>query len=188
MSSRQFSAVLLIVVAMAAGLYWQFPPDETNSNSTSQAVIDEGQDTLPLWLSPDSMPTTDAEWKRRLSSQQFKVTRKHDTERRFDNEYWDSKLAGTYRCVCCGAPLFSSETKYASGTGWPSFWEPITHSGETHVETRIDRGFFSSRIEVHCKHCQAHLGHVFDDGPTDTTGLRYCMNSAALKLDKSTEP
>ena len=188
MSSRQFTAVLLLVASMASGLYWQFSPDYVDLDTTSQDVMNESQDDktlLPLWRSPDLMPTTDAEWKQRLSSQQFKVTRKHATERPFDNEYWNSKLTGTYRCICCGAPLFSSETKYKSGTGWPSFWEPITQDGETHVETEIDRSLFSSRTEVHCKHCQAHLGHVFDDGPTDTTGLRYCLNSAALKLDAS---
>jgi peptide-methionine (R)-S-oxide reductase len=190
MSSRQFTAVLLIVVAMAAGLYWQFTPDYVESDTTSPMVTIENQDEtpVPLWQSPDLMPKTDAEWKQRLSSQQFEVTRKHGTERPFDNEYWNSKAQGTYRCVCCGAPLFSSETKYKSGTGWPSFWKPIELSGETHVETTTDRSLFSTRIEVHCKHCQAHLGHVFDDGPTDTTGLRYCMNSAALKLEQSAEP
>ena len=121
------------------------------------------------------------ELKKRLTPLQYKVTQKDGTEPPFDNAYWDSKATGTYRCVGCGAPLFSSAAKYVSGTGWPSFWEPITQSGETHVETKIDRSLFSSRTEVHCKHCQAHLGHVFPDGP-QPTGDRFCMNSASLNL------
>ena len=186
MSSRYFIAVLLIVVLMVAGLYVpSFFEDET-PYATSQDVMNQDDSTGPLWRSPDLMPSTEAEWKPRLTEQQFYVARKHGTERPFENEYWDSKVVGVYHCVCCGAPLFSSETKFKSGTGWPSFWEPVELSGEVHVETKVDRGFFSTRTEVHCKHCQAHLGHVFDDAPQTPTGLRYCMNSAAMRLDEST--
>ena len=194
MSSRYFIAALLIVVLMIAGLYVpSFFDDEissTSSSTASQDVTNGNQvETLgPLWQSPELMPTTDAQWKAQLTAEQFKVTRKHKTEQPFANAYWDSKAVGTYRCICCGAPLFSSETKFVSGTGWPSFWEPVELSGESHIETQVDRGLFSSRTEVHCKHCQAHLGHVFDDAPQTPTGLRYCMNSAAMKLDESTEP
>ena len=146
------------------------------SESNASRPTPDSQGLLPV-------AESEAEWKARLSPDEYDVIRKQGTERAFSGIYWDAKQEGVYRCRACGQPLFSSETKFDSGTGWPSFWQPLD---EQAIGTQSDRGLFSVRTEVHCSRCGAHLGHVFEDGP-QPTGLRYCMNSVALNLDEEVE-
>jgi len=133
---------------------------------------------------PDPGDKTDQEWRRELSPEEYRILRKKGTERAFTGRYWNEKTEGVYRCRGCGEPLFASETKYESGSGWPSFWEPVR--GEAVAEEE-DRSLFMKRTEVLCASCGGHLGHVFPDGP-EPTGLRYCINSASLSLDPEAEP
>jgi peptide-methionine (R)-S-oxide reductase len=126
---------------------------------------------------------TDADWRKQLTPQQYRVTREHGTERPFTGPYVNEKRAGTYACVCCGETLFAADTKFESGTGWPSFYKPLQPGA---VEELDDRSWFMRRTEVRCAKCEAHLGHVFPDGP-DPTGLRYCINGCALDFKPSGE-
>lgn len=130
----------------------------------------------------DKIKKTDAEWRQQLTPEQFHVAREKGTERAFTGAYWDNHKEGVYRCIGCGAQLFSSDTKFDSGTGWPSFTQPLDDSN---VEMEEDRSHGMRRIEVHCKQCGTHLGHVFPDGPREAGGQRFCINSCSLNFEET---
>jgi peptide-methionine (R)-S-oxide reductase len=172
-------------LGLAVGCSEAAPPADAQSSDrpppevTLAMFTDDGQPSGTLQL--PKVVRTKSEWRARLSPLAFAVTRQADTERAFSGEYLELHDRGVFRCVCCDTALFSSETKFESGTGWPSFWKPIA---KENVVERADRSLFMERTAVSCRRCDAHLGHVFDDGPPPT-GLRYCMNSVALRFAKA---
>src|SRR5438445_2635995 len=154
---RLLAAIVLgLVLALVWGRWWSDVPVERKGVAVTENV-----------------EKTDQEWRQQLSPEQVQVTRQKGTERAFTGAYWNTKEDGMYQCVCCGQPLFDAKTKFDSGTGWPSFWEPVA---ENNVSLHADNAWFMRRTEVNCSRCDAHLGHVFKDGP-QPTGMRYCINS-----------
>lgn len=181
---RYTSPTIMVSIAAALlglGIAAVWGKDKVNRNQRNTKAMSQqtdqatAADEVPL----SEFPKTKAEWRKALTPQQYHVLREKGTERAFSGKYWNCHEKGVYRCAGCGAPLFSADTKFDSGTGWPSFFKPLE---EKYVAAEHDASHFMQRTEVHCARCGGHLGHVFDDGPAPT-GLRYCINSVSLKLE-----
>jgi peptide-methionine (R)-S-oxide reductase len=186
-ASRVVRLISLVITAVAAGAVWGGDASAPPTPETATMPADAPQPALknPALLGrvpDDQLPKTEAEWRKRLTDQQYRVTRQKATDRAFTGEYTDTETPGTYRCICCGEPLFKSGEKFHSGCGWPSFFAPIDGVKGKTIAEHEDRSHFMIRTEVTCRRCGSHLGHVFNDGPPPT-GLRYCINSSSIVLD-----